>query len=80
MHAEQLRRWVEARRFVEDFQRRSANAPEPRVAWAQALSLFALLGRMTGWPVEPDDIRRREDELARQAWTRLHAAGMERRP
>jgi len=75
MQAEDLRRWVEARRFVEEHQRRPATPKEPEVSWRQALSLFALVGRLIGWPVDPDDIRRREDASAEQTWVRLRIAG-----
>jgi len=74
MRAEDVRRWMEARRAVEELERRSAGPPpDPAVSWRQALSLFALVGRMVGWPVEPDGIRQREDASAVEAWTKLRA-------
>jgi hypothetical protein len=38
------------------------------------LALFALMGRLVGWTVEPDEIRRREDRSAAPAWMRLREA------
>jgi hypothetical protein len=71
MQAEDLRLWVDGRRFVEEYERRLAVPEEPEVSWQRALSLFALLDRMIGWPVAPDEIRRHEDETAERAWMRL---------
>jgi hypothetical protein len=71
MQTEDLRLWVDARRFVEEYERRLAVPEEPEVSWQRALSLFALLDRMIGWPVAPDEIRRQEDETAEQAWMQL---------
>jgi hypothetical protein len=71
MQTDDLRRWVEARRFVEEHERRSVVPEDPQASWQRALSLFALLGRMIGWPVAPDDIRRRERAAAERAWMRL---------
>jgi len=80
MRAGELRRWVEARRSVEEFERSAAAAGiPPGRAWEQALSLFALLGTMVGWPVAPDDVRRREEAAATDAWQRLRARS-ENRP
>jgi hypothetical protein len=80
MRAGELRRWVEARRSVEEFERSAAaGAIPPGQAWEQALSLFALLGRMVGWPVAPDEVRRREEAASADAWKRLRA-GLENRP
>ncbi len=78
MRAEDARRFVEAHRAVEDCERRPGAAASPEACWQQALSLFALLGRMVGWPVEPDEIRRREDAAAAEVWARLRAAGARR--
>jgi hypothetical protein len=79
MRAEDVHRWAASWRAVEERSRYSGGAPlEPAAAWRQALSLFALVGRLIGWPVEPDDIRRREDALAVQAWQRLRAASRRR--
>lgn len=75
MRAEDLQRWADAWRAVEERSRWcDAVPPEPEVAWRRALSLFALVGRLIGWPVEPDDIRRREDASAAETWARLRAA------
>jgi hypothetical protein len=74
MQTEDIRRWIEARRFVEEHEQRSAVPEAPETSWRRALSLFALVGRMIGWPVPPDDIRRREDTTAQQAWMRLRDA------
>jgi hypothetical protein len=76
----QVRRWMAARRAAEGYERRLAGpAAEPGVCWRRTLSLFALLGRMIGWPVPPDDLRRREDASAADAWLRLREA-YRRRP
>jgi hypothetical protein len=56
MQTEDLRRQVETRRFVEEYERRSAVPEEPETSWQRTLSLFALLGRMIGWPVAPNDM------------------------
>ena len=75
MRAEDVRRWADNWRAAEERSRRSGEpALEPAVAWRQALSLFALVGRLVGWPVEPDQIRRREYAAAAETWTRLRAA------
>lgn len=75
MRAEDVRRWVNAHRAAASHEHLFAGtAPSPEVSWRQALSLIALVGRMVGWPVEPDAIRRREDESAAQTWLRLRAA------
>jgi len=75
MRVEEIRRWVEGQRAAaEASQAADEAAPvEPRVAWAQALSLIALIGRSIGWPVPPDEVRRRGDEQAASAWSRLRA-------
>jgi len=81
MRSEDLQRWVEGHRAAEE----AGQAPddgrpvEPRVSWAQALSLLSLIGRSVGWPVRPDEVRRREDEEAALAWRRLHAFYRNRR-
>ena len=75
MRAEDVRRWADNWRAAEERSRRSSEPSlEPAVTWRQALSLFALMGRLVGWPVEPDEIRRREDRSAAQAWMRLREA------
>jgi hypothetical protein len=74
MQSADVRQWVDARRSLEAYERQSAGpAPPPDVAWRQAVALLALLGRMVGWPVLPDEIRRREDAAAADAWLRLRA-------
>jgi len=71
---------VETRRAVEGFERSVAGgAIPPGQAWEQTLSLFALLGRMVGWPVAPDAVRRSEEAAAADAWKRLRAR-LENRP
>ena len=80
MERDDLRRWVEARRFVEILgQRPGGPPPDPRQSWQQGLSLLGLLGRTVGWPVPADDIRRRDDAVAVEAWTRLRATFLHRR-
>jgi hypothetical protein len=76
MRADDARRWVAARCEAErrEGQAKPEAPPDPAVSWARALSLMALLERMIGWPIEPDAIRRREDEAAADAWMRLRAA------
>lgn len=72
MLARDLREWIGARRALEAYQRRSAvPASPPDVSWRQALSLLALVDKMIGWPVPPDEVRRREDAVAADAWRRL---------
>jgi hypothetical protein len=75
MRPEDVRHWARGRRAAEERDLDSRGlAADPRAAWRQALSLFALLDRMVGWPVPQDDVRRREDRAAAQAWTKLRAA------
>jgi len=74
---EDLRRWVEDRRAAEEREQQAARqggfARDPVRA---ALDLMAIAGRMHGWPIPEDVVRRREDELARDRWDRLrHALG-----
>jgi hypothetical protein len=67
-----VREWIAARRALEDHERRSVGpASPPDVSWRQALSLLALVDRMIGWPVPTDEVRRREDAVAADAWRRL---------
>jgi hypothetical protein len=79
MQADELRRWVDARRATDEQERRTARPAGPAKSWQQALSLIALVGRMVGWPVPPDEVRRREDSSAGQAWTKLRAGYGHRR-
>jgi hypothetical protein len=75
MQRDEVRRWIESRRMVDEFDRCHAHsAPDPARCWQQSLSLIALVGEMIGWPVPPDDIRRRDDEIAAVAWRKLRAA------
>jgi hypothetical protein len=78
---EQLRRWVEDHRAAEEASQAAHASPpvDPSLSWRQALSLLALLGRSVGWPVAPDEVRRRGEEQAASAWGRLHAAFGDRR-
>lgn len=72
---ESLRRWVEDRRAAAERERQAARedgfARDPVRA---ALDLIAVAGRMHGWPIPEDAVRRREDELARDRWDRLRQA------
>ncbi|MGD2116004.1 MAG: hypothetical protein PVG07_13180 [Acidobacteriota bacterium] len=38
------------------------------------LDLIALTARLHGWPIPEDPVRRREDDLARERWSRLRKA------
>jgi len=72
MADQDIRRWVEARRAAEAFELREAPpALDPQASWRHTLDLMALLGRMVGWPVPEDEVRRRENEAAAAAWDRL---------
>jgi predicted ATP-grasp superfamily ATP-dependent carboligase len=72
MLARDVHEWIEARRALEAHERRSAApASPPDVSWRQALSLIALVDKMIGWPVPTDEVRRREDAMAADAWRRL---------
>jgi hypothetical protein len=81
MRAEDVRRWAEQRRAAEEAGRAADDGRpvDPHVSWRQALSLIALIGRSVGWPVPPDEVRRREDEQAASAWQRLRAVYGKRR-
>jgi hypothetical protein len=80
MRAEDIRRWVEGQRAAAEASQAldEAGPVEPRVSWAQALSLIALIGQSIGWPVPPDEVRRRADEQAALAWSRLRAVNGKR--
>ena len=73
--AEELKRWVAARRAAEDRELAEVgeNPPSVREAVAAALALVALCGRLIGWPVPEDAVRARENEQARQSWATLRA-------
>ncbi len=76
MRREDLRRWVAARRAADEVPVASAEEMDSTAAetWAQAMSLVAMVGHFVGWPVEPDAVRKREDEAAARAWELLRAA------
>lgn len=70
-----LRRWIEDQRAAQEREREQARggafARDPVRA---ALDLIAVAGRLHGWPIPPDAVRRREDEIARERWARLRRA------
>jgi len=72
---EDLRRWVEDKRAAEERERQAARggtfARDPIRA---ALDLIAIASRLHGWPIPPDAVRQREDELSRETWARLRKA------
>ena len=51
-------------------ERRKAG-PNPAAAIASALELIDLFDRLHGWPPPENDVRRREDEAARESWRRV---------
>ena len=70
-----LRRWVENQRAAGERERRAArDGAYARDPVRAALDLIALAGERFGWPVPEDEIRRREDEVARERWARLREA------
>lgn len=72
---ENLRRWVEDKRAAEVREREAARGGSfARDPVRAALDLIAIAGRLHGWPIPPDAVRRREDEIARERWSRLRRA------
>lgn len=72
---EDLRRWVEDKRAAEVRERQEARGGSfTRDPVRAALDLIAIAGRLHGWPIPPDPVRQREDELARERWNRLRRA------
>lgn len=73
MDAAAVRKWVASRRAAEKREREEERAAggSPQGAIRAALALIALVGRLHGWPVEEDSVRRRENEAARDLWCRL---------
>jgi hypothetical protein len=76
MRAEDVRRWIAGRQAAEAREREEARERGASVpaAIASALALTALAGRLHGWPFPEDDLSRREEARARDAWARLRAA------
>jgi hypothetical protein len=76
MDPDELRRWVASRRAVEEREREEqrSNGPNSELSFRHALALVALTGRLHGWPVPEDEVTRREDEKARDSWSRVRAA------
>lgn len=72
---EDLRRWVEDKRAAKARERQAARGGSftPDAVQA-ALDLIAIAGRLHGWPIPPDPVKEREDELARERWARLRKA------
>jgi hypothetical protein len=53
---------------------RLSNSTVPMAcAIAGALELIDLFDRLHGWPSPEDEVRRREDESARESWRRVRA-------
>jgi hypothetical protein len=72
---EDLRRWVEDKRAAEAREREAVRGSSfARDPIRAALDLIAIAGRLHGWPIPPDPVRQREDELARERWARLRKA------
>jgi hypothetical protein len=72
---EDLRRWVEDKRAAEAREREAARGSSfARDPIRAALDLIAIAGRLHGWPIPPDPVRQREDDLARERWARLRKA------
>lgn len=72
---EDLRRWIEDKRAAGERERQEArHVGFARDPIAAALDLIGIAGRLHGWPLPEDAIRRREDELARARWERLRRA------
>lgn len=72
---EDLRRWVEDKRAAEAREHEAARGGSlARDPVRAALDLIAIAGRLYGWPIPPDAVRQREDELARERWARLRKA------
>ncbi len=70
-----LRRWVANQRAAARRERQAARGDGfARDPIRSALDLIAVAGDRCGWPVPEDEVRRREDELARRSWARLREA------
>lgn len=72
---EDLRRWIDNQRAVEERQREEARdsgyIADPIAA---ALDLIAFDARLHGWPIPRNPLQEREDEAARETWSRLREA------
>lgn len=67
-----LRRWVEDRRAAGERELQEAReGRSARDSIGAALDLIDLAGRLHGWPIPEDPVRRRESALARARWARL---------
>jgi hypothetical protein len=80
MDPDELRRWVASRRAAQarEWEEQRSKGPDSEFAFRSALALVALTGRLHGWPVPEDDVTRREDEKARDSWSRVRLAGLAR--
>ncbi|HVF58491.1 MAG TPA: hypothetical protein VNJ70_01560 [Thermoanaerobaculia bacterium] len=75
MEPQDLLRWVEARRAADErerLERRERGVDRERSVRA-ALSLIAFAGRLHGWPLPENEVRRREDALVQESWMRLRS-------
>ena len=69
---QELRRWVDDKRAAEEREREAVRGGSfARDPVRAALDLIAVAGRIHGWPIPVDAVRRREDELARERWSNL---------
>ncbi len=75
MQSAQLRSWVSARRLAErrDLREKYVNDSRTGSHLQDPLAAVALMGAALGWPVPENAVRRRQNELAREAWTKLRA-------
>lgn len=72
---EELKRWVENQRAAAERERQQAlGGSFVRDPVRAGLDLIALAARLHGWPIPEDPVRQREDELARERWSRLRKA------
>ncbi|HYH47375.1 MAG TPA: hypothetical protein VEG34_16970 [Thermoanaerobaculia bacterium] len=73
--AENLRRRAAAWSLAEqrEIAERRKAGPDCAAAIAGALELIDLFDRLHGWPPPEDELRRREDEAARESWRRVRA-------
>ena len=76
MTREDMRRWVENYRAVEELQREELrrNPPTADESLRRAFGLMRFAASLHGWPLPRTAVDQREDEEVATAWAKLRAA------